>query len=75
MNKKFPYKVDLEQRSNLTGWPKTGYWYSDKSKHKEVIEWLKEFIGERRIDWYCLEAGYYLLKSEEDAVALKLRWL
>lgn len=75
MSKKFPFKIDLEQRPAPGEWPVTGYWYPDESRHKEIVKWLNEYVGDRRVDWYCHEAGYYFLKREEDAVALKLRWV
>ncbi len=77
MSSNFPYRVDLEQRIervDAISAPR-GFWFSYSPIHKEVVGWLKEYVGERRVDWFCHEAGFYLLKREEDAVALKLRWL
>ncbi len=82
MRRKFPYKIDLERRwedtnenGQITYRAFDGFWYPEQSRHKEAIKWLKEFVGKRRVNWYCNEAGYYHLLREEDAVAFKLRWM
>ena len=82
MSSKFLYKIDLEQRweedignGNVLHRSFNGFWYPYQDRHKEIIAWLKEFVGERRVDWYCHECGYYHLLREEDAVAFKLRWM
>lgn len=80
---KFPHLIDLERIgpnhgkiiNTKSGQTISGFWWSGESKHKEVVEWLNEFIGKRGIDWWCQRCGYYRLKRKVDATAFKLRWL
>ena len=82
--RRFPFVVDLEQcgreKSGRIGklaeyWPLERYWFIHQERHHNVIEWLRENVGDRCVNWYCKEAGYYYLKLEEDVMAFKLRWL